>query len=236
MDRDVLHVRHDEAVADAFPGHRTGLLRVTADAGPIVPAPGALEQLAEQTGAPGALERAEQAAVHWRDVFARMGAKPKYVSSVERLLELRRAGGAIDTGLPLVDLYCWYSLATGVPIGGYRVARVEGTLTLGLPGKGMSFTPMGATRGSPERTRGREVAFFDEAKVLCRYWNFRDCDETKLGADLDDVLFVFDCWSDAGSDDDAAALVAGLAALVGADASRSAVIGPDGPLEALLAR
>jgi lysyl-tRNA synthetase class 2 len=138
-----------------------------------------------------------------------MGAKPKYRTSVQMLLEGYEERGSVPAPVALVELYCWYSLARGVPMAGYRPEGLAGPLRLTVPGKGVPFTPLGRPQAEPERTRKGEVAYADDEKAICRYWNCRDCDQTKLTDGISDALFVFDLV-----DEDPAEIVAGLVALV----------------------
>jgi lysyl-tRNA synthetase class 2 len=182
---------HDPLVAERFPAHSTAAVRVWAD-GPLGPAPGAVAGLAEQVAGSGGLDAARRAGVHWREVYDALGAKPKYRTSVQMLLEGYEERGSVPAPVALVELYCWYSLARGVPMAGYRPEGLTGPLRLTLPGKGLSFTPLGQPQAEPERTKKGEVAYVDDEKAICRYWNCRDCDQTKLTAGLSEALFVFD--------------------------------------------
>lgn len=185
-----LTVEIDDAVASEFSAHAIGVLRVRA-VGDVNPRPGAIASLRERFLADSSATAA--AVPYWREVFARMGAKPKYGPSIEKLSHLvERHGGTLPIPVELVELYCWFSLVHGVPMAGYRTEAISGGLRLTRPGAGMPFTPLGQPRGSQERTKPREVAYIDDEKAICRYWNYRDCDETKLTDGIDDVLFVFD--------------------------------------------
>ena len=182
---------HDRRVAERFPGHVTGVVVVRGDR-VLAPRGGAVEELRARVGAPGGLDAARAAAEHWRSVFAAMGAKPRYASSVQALLEGYEERGGVPAPVPLVELYCWFSLAHGIPMAGYRTEAIVGPLRLTVPGRGVPFTPLGQPRAEPERTRNGEVAYVDDEKCVCRYWNCRDCDQTKLTAGVAEALFVFD--------------------------------------------
>jgi DNA/RNA-binding domain of Phe-tRNA-synthetase-like protein len=190
-----MKVAHDPVVAERFPGHATGVIRARAPS--LLPDRGAVESLRQRLSASGA-DHARMAAKRWREVFAKMGAKPKHRSSIDALAgrfdEVGPSG--VGPGLPpLVEFYNLLSLVLAVPMGGYRTDRIVGDLRLTVPGKGKPFTPLGRPR-EEERTRGGEVAYLDDEKVVCRYWNLVDSDQTKLGQDHADVLFVFDFISD----------------------------------------
>jgi DNA/RNA-binding domain of Phe-tRNA-synthetase-like protein len=205
---------HDPRVSSAYPGHATAAARLTAEQ-PLEPAAGAVDGLRRAFEAPGGRERADAAALRWRGVYDAMGAKARYKPSVGALLELYDRAGGLPIPIAVVELYCWFSLVEGVPMAGYRPERLAGPLRLTLPGAGMPFTPLNQPRGSTARTLAREVAYVDDEKAICRYWNLRDCDETKLTEGVCDALFIFDLVGEPGGglEAEAAALTARFAAL-----------------------
>ena len=205
---------HDRLVAERFPGHATAAVRVTGD-GPLAPREGAVEELRARVATGDGLAVARASSAAWRDVYQQMGAKPKYVSSIQMLVETYEERGAVPAPIPLVELYCWYSLAHGIPMAEYDAPRIAGPLRLTVPGKGLPFTAIGHANAQPERTKTGEVAYVDDDKVICRYWNCRDCDQTKLSLGVTDGLFLFDLIEGPGltGPEDADELMRGLVAL-----------------------
>ena len=65
-----------------------------------------------------------------------------------------------------------------IPMGGFDMDRVEGTIRLRFSEGGESFMPLGASES--EETYPGEVVYADGARILTRRWNYRDCDETKI--------------------------------------------------------
>lgn len=229
-----VRIVHAANVAERFPDNFTGVLRAASDA-PLSPRPAALAGLQSRVGAPAGLERARRATQRWSTTFAALGASPRCRSSIGQLLDRLELDGAIALPLALVELYCWYSLACGVPMGGYRSGRLSGDMALCFPGKGRAFTPLGHPHGSPQRTRGREVAVVDDEKVLCRYWNQHDCDETKLVSGLSDVIFWFDFDRTVGdTPEQADEVLAAFAEMLSADVVTARLLVPGGNLVAEL--
>ncbi|HEX8084008.1 MAG TPA: hypothetical protein VF529_06925 [Solirubrobacteraceae bacterium] len=222
-------IEHDARVAERYPAHRTLALRIAAAGGALPLRPEAEDELRARFGAEGGDAAARRSAEHWRGVFDTMGAKPKYKSSVGGLLDLvERTGGELPIPIALVRAYCWFSLVHGVPMAGYRPERIAGPLRLTIPGKGVPFTPLGQAKGSREATKANEVAYVDDEKAICRYWNMRDCDETKLVEGIGDALFILDVTEDL--DQDATHLAAAFTSLFGEGADvRRAVLGADAP-------
>jgi DNA/RNA-binding domain of Phe-tRNA-synthetase-like protein len=137
--------------------------------------------LAEAVAAAAGL--GEDIAVHpavapWRQAYQTFGAKPsKYRSSIEGLLRSARAGRTRGVN-PLVDLYNAVSLRHLLPCGGEDLAAVRGDIRLGRAIGGEHFVPLGAQE--PEPPAPGEVIYRDDAGVICRCWNWREAERTKL--------------------------------------------------------
>ncbi|MBL7168509.1 hypothetical protein ISS40_07520 [Candidatus Bathyarchaeota archaeon] len=115
----------------------------------------------------------------WREMYRAFKTKPgDYRPSAEALL--RRA--IKRKGLPrinaAVDTYNAVSVRHRIPMGGFDMDRVQGTIRLRFSEGGESFMPLGAS--DPEETYPGEVVYADDARILTRRWNYRDCDETKI--------------------------------------------------------
>ena len=115
----------------------------------------------------------------WREMYRGFKAKPgDYRPSAEALL--RRA--IKRKGLPginaAVDTYNAVSVRHRIPMGGFDMDGVQGTIRLRFSEGGESFMPLGAS--DPEETYPGEVVYADDARILTRRWNYRDCDETKI--------------------------------------------------------
>ena len=115
----------------------------------------------------------------WREMYRVFKTKPgDYRPSAEALLrraikrrELPRINAAVDT-------YNAVSVRHRIPMGGFDMDSVQGTIRLRFSEGGESFMPLGAS--DPEETYLGEVVYADDAKILTRRWNYRDCDETKI--------------------------------------------------------
>lgn len=115
----------------------------------------------------------------WREMYRGFKTKPgDYRPSAEALL--RRA--IKRKGLPginaAVDTYNAVSVRHRIPMGGFDMDGVQGTIRLRFSEGGESFMPLGAS--DPEETYPGEVVYADDARILTRRWNYRDCDETKI--------------------------------------------------------
>jgi DNA/RNA-binding domain of Phe-tRNA-synthetase-like protein len=121
---------------------------------------------------------AHPAIAPWRQAYQAFGVKPsKYRSSIESLLRSARAG-RIRSVNPLVDLYNTVSLTHLLPCGGEDLAAVRGDIQLLRARGGEHFVALGAQQAEPPVPG--EVIYRDDVGVICRCWNWREADRTKL--------------------------------------------------------
>ena len=183
-----------ESFWDLFPDARIGVAIARGiDNASAAEQTGAL--LAEATAEAGAALAGAEIASHpavapWRAAYAQFGAKPsKFRSSIESLLRSAQAGRlrAIN---PLVDLYNTVSLRHGLPCGGEDLAAIVGDIQLTRARGGEPFRTIGAERDEPPLPG--EVIYADAAGAICRCFNWREADRTKLTASTTDAILVIE--------------------------------------------
>lgn len=126
----------------------------------------------------------------WREAYRRFGMKPsRYRSSIESLLRSARADGVRGIN-PLVDLYNAVSLRHLLPCGGEDLDAIRGDLRLTLAQGDESFLPLGATEEQPPIAG--EVVYADDLGIVCRSWNWREAERTKLTADTTRAVLVIE--------------------------------------------
>jgi lysyl-tRNA synthetase class 2 len=126
---------------------------------------------------------------NWRNAFALFGAKPKkHRSSVESLYRMTLEGRDLRPINRVVDIYNCVSLENMVPVGGDDLASVDGDIVLRFAAGDETFVPLGS--GEPQRARKGEVIYADDRDVLCRRWNWRECEKTKMTEKTKEVLLV----------------------------------------------
>ncbi len=148
----------------------------------------------------------------WRDAYRRFGAKPKkYRSSIENLVRRVLKGSALPSISPLVDLYNVVSLRHLLPVGGEDLERVEGPMVLTFAGEDEPPVLLLGERQERPPYPG-EVIYRDDAGTLCRRWNWKEADRTKLTPDTRHAVLVIEALPPAGEAELAAALddLAGL--------------------------
>ncbi|MGI8857760.1 MAG: B3/B4 domain-containing protein [Thermomicrobiales bacterium] len=118
------------------------------------------------------------AIVPWREAYRAFGVKPaKQRSSIENLLRSAVAGHVRSIN-PLVDLYNSVSLRHFLPCGGEDLHAIAGDIRLTRAAGGEHFVPLGSTE--PQPPQPGEVIYRDDAGVICRAWNWREAERTKL--------------------------------------------------------
>ncbi len=117
----------------------------------------------------------------WRQAYASFGVKakrhpPTHEALAKRLLK--------DQGWPeinpIVDIYLANQAQWLLPHGGYDSDYLSGDLCLRLAGSGLTFTALGSDEA--EAVPEGEIIYTDEARVLTRRWNYRDCHATRIRA------------------------------------------------------
>jgi DNA/RNA-binding domain of Phe-tRNA-synthetase-like protein len=181
---------HRPEVQAGFPGHYTGALRLA-----IVPdrLPRSGITLASDNHTLGDFVPSviEPRIEGWRSAFKRMGAKSGERCSLEALYRFWQKRGALYHVNAFVNLYNAYCLTRGVPMGAYDAARLMPEFALGRPPAGLAFTPLGKP-GESETPRPEEIVYFDSQRILCRLWNMKDCDQTKITDATSDTVLMFD--------------------------------------------
>jgi lysyl-tRNA synthetase class 2 len=150
---------------------------------------------------------------NWREAYKTLGMKPgKDYSSVEALARRARGGSPTPYINTLVALMNAFSLEHLVPCGGDDLDAAYGDLVLRLAKGDESWVPLGQKDSmSPEPG---EAIYVDEQQVLCRRWNWRQGDGTKVLPATCNVLINVDCLPPVGGDE-AERVVVELSELVG---------------------
>jgi len=149
----------------------------------------------------------------WRKAYKVLDMKPgKNYSSVEALARRARGGSALPYINTLVALMNGFSLRHLVPCGGDDLDAAHENLILRLAIGDERWVPLGQEEVShPEPG---EAVYVDAQQVLCRRWNWRQGDGTKITPATCNVLVNIDCLPPVEAEE-AGTLVAELADLIG---------------------
>ena len=128
----------------------------------------------------------------WREIYRAFGSNPKdFRSSVESLLRRARAGGKpIPDINPLVNIYNYLSLKYHMPVGAEDLDKVTGDIALGFA----IGTERGKALGSDAEVvcDPGEVIYKDDGGFLCRRWNWREADRTKIDNRTHNAIMVIE--------------------------------------------
>ena len=128
----------------------------------------------------------------WRQAYQKFGSNPnKFYPSVESLCRRARRGDQLPYISTAVAIFNYFSLKHVVPSGADDVASVAGDLRLTIANGDEPFTPFNSA--TAEHPDPGEVIYFDGAAVMCRRWNWRQGDQTKLMPGTTDIVINVDC-------------------------------------------
>jgi DNA/RNA-binding domain of Phe-tRNA-synthetase-like protein len=185
--------RIDDAVFEKFRGLAIGVVLAHGidNRGTNAEAAALLREQTQRVRGAWSLERldADSRILAWREAYRAFGAKPKkHRSSVENLIRTVLDGVGVPSINPAVDIYNAISLKHCVPCGGDDLDRVAGDIRLTVAIGDERFVPLnGAESVSP---KPGEVIYRDDEDVLCRRWNWRECDKSKMTADSTNLCLV----------------------------------------------
>lgn len=125
----------------------------------------------------------------WQEAYALFGGKPKkYRCSVENLYRMTLEGIDLRPISKLVDIYNLISLKYGVPVGGDDLDQVDGQITLTFATGEEPFIVLNAQ--DVEHPKPGEVIYKDNKDVLCRRWNWRESNKTKMTTGTKNALLI----------------------------------------------
>lgn len=136
----------------------------------------------------------------WRALYTELGVNPnKFVSSIESLCKRVRKGAELPYINTAVALFNYFSLKHIVPSGGDDLAAVEGDLRL-IRAKGDE--PFVAFNSDvTEYPLEGEVIYTDDTEVMCRRWNWRQGNKTKLEPETANIAVNVDCLPPVSADE-----------------------------------
>ena len=126
----------------------------------------------------------------WREAYRQFGAKPKkYPSSIENLVRRVLKGQMIGSVNPLVDLYNVISLRHLLPIGGEDLDAMQGNLQLTVAGEDEAPVKL-LGEAEARAPYADEVIYKDDIGTVCRRWNWKEAERTKLTPQTTNAVLV----------------------------------------------
>ncbi len=136
------------------------------------------------------IELAEYPIIHkWREIYKSFGEK-KARSSIEALIRRTINGKEIPNINPIVDIYNMISLKYELPVGGEDLSKIDDDVILTYAKGNESFIELGSTE--EETVKENEIVYKFNDTVICRNFNYRESDITKLTEDTTDCILVIE--------------------------------------------
>jgi DNA/RNA-binding domain of Phe-tRNA-synthetase-like protein len=127
----------------------------------------------------------------WREIYKKFGSKPRdFRCSAEALTRIILRGSEIKKISPLVDLYNLISIKYILPVGAEDLDKMEGDLELTFADGTEDYTPLGEEEYDPPKMG--EVIYRDDFGVICRRWNWREGDRTKITKSTKNAVVVIE--------------------------------------------
>lgn len=126
---------------------------------------------------------------NWRKAYKLFG-EDKDRASHDALIKRLLKGAEIRHINKLVDIYNYISLKYKTPVGGEDLDKIRGNIFLKFADGNEKFVLL----GSKEETHPYEgeAVYCDGKEVLCRKWNWRESDSTKLTGETGNAFMVVD--------------------------------------------
>jgi DNA/RNA-binding domain of Phe-tRNA-synthetase-like protein len=128
----------------------------------------------------------------WREAYRAFGAKPKdHPSSIENLLRRVRKGHSLPHINTVVDIYNTISLRHVIPVGGEDLDSLQGDVLLTIAGDNeQPVTLLGEKEARPPYPG--EVIYKDDLGAICRRWNWKEADRSKLTEATKNLFLVIE--------------------------------------------
>ena len=127
----------------------------------------------------------------WRETYRKFGSKPRdFRCSAEALTRVVLRGSEIKKISPLVDLYNLISIKYILPVGAEDLDKMQGDLELTFADGTEDYTPLGEEENDPPKMG--EVIYRDDFGVICRRWNWREGDRTKITTETKNAVVVIE--------------------------------------------
>ncbi len=128
----------------------------------------------------------------WKKAYTAFGAKPKeHKSSVEKLYEQVLRGDSLRHINKLVDIYNFISLKHMLPAGGEDIDKMQGDIRLTFA-KATEPAVLLLGDKEPRPPHVDEVIYKDEISAICRRWNWKEADRTKLSGGTKNCILVIE--------------------------------------------
>lgn len=127
----------------------------------------------------------------WREAYSRFPTKKGARCALEALLKRVLKDNPVGCIAPTVDISNAISLKHAFPIGAENMDAFQGDIHLGIMKGGEEFWPIGSEKMEPPLPD--EIAYYDQAGVICRCWNWRDGKRTEVSEETTREFIAMEC-------------------------------------------
>ena len=132
----------------------------------------------------------------WKEIFINMKASEKRLPSITALWNLQERFGELRSINYFVDAYNHISTKHGIPMGGYDINNLPADdITLRYAKRGDKFQPLGLNQVEKIKDEN-EIAYYSGSNVICRYWNHKDSELTKITENSKRLVIIFDFFGE----------------------------------------
>jgi DNA/RNA-binding domain of Phe-tRNA-synthetase-like protein len=130
----------------------------------------------------------------WKEAYRKFGSNPnKFTPSIVFLTKQVKSGKPVRTISPAVDAFNAVSIKYLIPCGGDDMDTVENDVTLGCAASDETFAPIFKPE-EIEHPGAGEIIYVNRKtkRVLCRRWNWRNADFSKITPESKNVAINVD--------------------------------------------
>lgn len=180
----------ENKILEKYPMYKMGLIKVIVE-------DKNWKKLQELTKYGKSIVDEEKVEKEWLEIFDDMHASERRLPSVVALWSIIDRFGELKPINYFVDAYNYISVKHGIPMGGYDIKKLpyddlklQYAITCGV-----KFEPMGLG-GQLEKIKDEaEICYYCGDIPVCRYWNHKDSEITKIDENTNEVLIMLDTLS-----------------------------------------
>lgn len=113
--------------------------------------------------------------------------RPSVEALLRRVMNQNKVLNSVNT---VVDAYNITSIQFQLPMAAYDFDKISPPIVLRFAEAGEQYRAIGQLH--TEELASSELVYADQANILCRDFNYRDCDQTKITFDSTNLLIIID--------------------------------------------
>ncbi len=131
----------------------------------------------------------------WKDAHREFNSNPNkfppaHIALIKRIQKKKTEIPFINSVVAVMNIV---SIQNILPVGGDDIIAPSSTFKLGVSDGSENFIPLGMPDRSENPESGEVIYFIEESKdVMCRRWNWRNGDRTKIGENTESIIMNID--------------------------------------------